>query len=589
MAIKLFELGYVIKAIDKVSGVVGHIREQFEGLDASAKVLTGMGLEQIGEQMKSAGEGVLGGVESIVEAASETQSVLAKLGAVTGWTGSQLDTAREAAEKFSSMHQGSTDEFLARVKDAAPVFHSLPASIDAATQALKLHAATGIDAAAAMNLFTETGRACGNSAIQIAGTFAAVTKVFGVTNLDAVPSALGRLAGATLMAKGNAAEALGVMAEMQHILGPEGAGRAAMALSEVLTHGAKYGIDTQHGLVNVLDQVRARLATMGHAAQIDYLSKVFGATAGVRLLPLIEETGMLRENLAKVASIAPGAVAGMEGINEATEASKKQIFWQSFQNLKDALGALLGKLSTLIDMLTGVVNMAKSFADTHQTLTKYLLIFAGVAGVAAIAIGTLLTVFGSIAIVIASATGLAAAWAIAIGVGVVAAVAAVIAWWPQIKNFFVKIIPEAFQWGVNLLKTFAKGIESAVTWPIHAIEGVLGKLRDYLPHSPAKVGPLRDLNRIRLVETIAETIRPSPIVAAMHRTALATMIAAPMLLSGMAGSAGPAPVQIVVNYSPTIPGGSADEWAKAAKRHAAELMRIIEREMERRDCRSFSA
>ena len=39
-----------------------------------------------------------------------------------------------------------------------------------------------------------------------------------------------------------------------------------------------------------------------------------------------------------------------------------------------------------------------------------------------------------------------------------------------------------------------------------------------LPFRPAKEGPLRDIHRIRLVETIAESIKPTPLVNAMRHT-----------------------------------------------------------------------
>lgn len=41
------------------------------------------------------------------------------------------------------------------------------------------------------------------------------------------------------------------------------------------------------------------------------------------------------------------------------------------------------------------------------------------------------------------------------------------------------------------------------------------KIRDYLPFSPAKTGPLRDIHRIRLMETIAMSIKPAPLLNAM--------------------------------------------------------------------------
>jgi hypothetical protein len=40
---------------------------------------------------------------------------------------------------------------------------------------------------------------------------------------------------------------------------------------------------------------------------------------------------------------------------------------------------------------------------------------------------------------------------------------------------------------------------------------VAGEVDAHLPHSPAKKGPLRDLHRVRLVETLAETVKAAPL------------------------------------------------------------------------------
>ena len=108
--------------------------------------------------------------------------------------------------------------------------------------------------------------------------------------------------------------------------------------------------------------------------------------------------------------------------------------------------------------------------------------------------------------------------------------------WGTIKPFFVKLwadIKKIFEgaWnavsnfssrfleaGKNLIKSLAKGMIATAGAPIKAMVKVGQKIRDHLPFSPAKIGPLRDLHRIRISETIAQSIRPSPVVAAMRRT-----------------------------------------------------------------------
>lgn len=106
-----------------------------------------------------------------------------------------------------------------------------------------------------------------------------------------------------------------------------------------------------------------------------------------------------------------------------------------------------------------------------------------------------------------------------------AAGAALVAWLDQvivggIRNDLAEVtqILSSFSLasaGAKIVQTIVDGMRSAADAPAAAMKGIVQQVRDYLPFSPAKVGPLRDLNRIRLVETIAEAVTPEPLVAAM--------------------------------------------------------------------------
>ncbi|MBI0169873.1 MULTISPECIES: hypothetical protein [Bartonella] len=71
--------------------------------------------------------------------------------------------------------------------------------------------------------------------------------------------------------------------------------------------------------------------------------------------------------------------------------------------------------------------------------------------------------------------------------------------------------------GAALMRTFAIGIRNGAGSAIAATRDVVGQIRDYLPHSPAKRGPLSDLNRVRFSETLAKAIKPAPAIAAVER------------------------------------------------------------------------
>jgi hypothetical protein len=86
----------------------------------------------------------------------------------------------------------------------------------------------------------------------------------------------------------------------------------------------------------------------------------------------------------------------------------------------------------------------------------------------------------------------------------------------------------------------------------------------FVGHSPPPVGPLHNLGRITIAETIAARIRPAPILSAVARTAAAVASAAPtmdgggvaMAGTGGGGSGGGAPI---INYSVSINGTGLNE------------------------------
>jgi len=102
--------------------------------------------------------------------------------------------------------------------------------------------------------------------------------------------------------------------------------------------------------------------------------------------------------------------------------------------------------------------------------------------------------------------------------------------WNGIKSFFGKIwsgVTGVFSkvWGfltgfhakfrdagINIIMNIWEGIKGMVSKPIDAIKGMVGKIRKFLPFSPAKEGPLKDIHRIRFVETIAEGMKPGPLL-----------------------------------------------------------------------------
>jgi TP901 family phage tail tape measure protein len=134
---------------------------------------------------------------------------------------------------------------------------------------------------------------------------------------------------------------------------------------------------------------------------------------------------------------------------------------------------------------------------------------------------------------------------------------------------------DLFSAGRKILSTLVEGIKSFANKPVETLKGIVQKMRNLLPFSPAKEGPFRDLHKIKLVETIAAAIKPGPLVSAMRGA-----------VSAAAGVSGPRPAfagagGVVLHYSPTIhlSGGSPavkDDLMGVLRQHKDELLRLIE-------------
>ncbi|MBX0311569.1 MAG: hypothetical protein JHC31_07285, partial [Sulfurihydrogenibium sp.] len=74
-----------------------------------------------------------------------------------------------------------------------------------------------------------------------------------------------------------------------------------------------------------------------------------------------------------------------------------------------------------------------------------------------------------------------------------------------------------FEAGKKIINTLVDGIKSVANKPVEIMKNVVQRIRNLLPFSPAKEGPLKDLHKIKLIETIAETIRPNPLIEKMHK------------------------------------------------------------------------
>lgn len=175
----------------------------------------------------------------------------------------------------------------------------------------------------------------------------------------------------------------------------------------------------------------------------------------------------------------------------------------------------------------------------------------------------------------------------------------IVAWfsdlWKRVTAIFTGFIKWLFGLGTtfwnagkNIIESIWKGIKSVVHKPVEAIKGMVSKIRDYLPFSPAKTGALKDIHRIRLVETIAQSIKASPLIKAMsHVTDQVFHYKGQQFnpVPVVAGNREPGPVTI--HFAPVIhlSGGAATHDANILtaemKRQFEKLMKDYEARIKR--------
>jgi len=141
---------------------------------------------------------------------------------------------------------------------------------------------------------------------------------------------------------------------------------------------------------------------------------------------------------------------------------------------------------------------------------------------------------------------------------------------------------DLFQAGRKIIESLWNGISSFAMKPVEAVKGIVQKIRNLLPFSPAKEGPLRELHRIKLIETIAEAIKPTPLVTAMTKAlepvkAFAQPLTQPVrqiLEPVRPAIAGAGPVNIQVTQNITLNGAISDKEKEAI---AIDLRRAVEK------------
>jgi TP901 family phage tail tape measure protein len=623
MALRDFLFGFKFLATDYVSPVLKNIETRIEAVNAQVKATAGWreagtNLAIVGAGFAAAGGAVAVAIKSTVDAAAGMQTVMSHVATAVNdgaATHLHLAQAQQMSEKMAvasgiAATQEASAYYIAR-SNALDHAQAL-AAVNAATKLTIGTTASLTDAQAQLEPttrllttvyqnFGDKSRAANTQIAGFADTMAKLQTQYAFKGIDEVNYAMQYavpLAKAAGISFNDMASSLALLSES----GLHGA-EAGTAFSELVSklqsggelraymaENARGGID----LEKTMERLRAATAGMAPAQEALWLHQIGFTERSMRgVALLIDKTAQYKSVLNDLNS-AQGANAAAFATRQAAPDVTWGRLYASLDVLRSKIGEpLLGPITSLVSKLAVGAGYLADWVGRHSQIAKFIVTFAAVGAAIAVAVGGALALVGGFLVLSSFAPAVAALVLpiTAIGTAVAAAVAAV-----------ATCAPQMFSAGANLVKAIASGIWSAITLPARATEALVTKIRGYFPFSPAKEGPLRTLNRMRIVETIAESIQPGPALNAIRRTAAAVAIAAPVMFAparstpafasspGVARGGISSGIVIQVRQEVHIDGAIAGDERKlmaTLRQHGEELAQIIDARLLHRSRREF--
>jgi TP901 family phage tail tape measure protein len=327
--------------------------------------------------------------------------------------------------------------------------------------------------------------------------------------------------------------------------------------------------------------------------------------------------------------------------------NKKEAMSGTIENMRAALGAhlapALGKIYDLIGLVAGAI---QKWTQNNPRLSQMIMLIISFTSAALMIAGVIKIIQGIIAVFKVLNIVMAMNPFILLAMAAIVAVSFIIAYWDPIKAFFVRlwekikqIFLTAWKWikilalavfapyvliyqhwdkigpyfyrlwdkvkgifisfwnwikglgkmfldaGKNLVNSLWEGIKSFASKPVEAFKIIVKSIRDLLPFSPAKTGPLKDLHKIKFVETLVSSINGNPLVQKMKGLLNSALGVAPGISGGSGGGGG-----ITITYAPVVhigAGGSKEDFLKMLSDHKKDLLRIINDAQARKNAKSF--
>jgi Phage-related minor tail protein len=618
VAIKLFELGFVLKAIDQLSPVLKRVEAHVQQVNERAKAGAGLreyagNLAMVGAGAVAAG-GALGyALYSSVKAAAEMQGEMAHVSTAMA---DGAATAQHLAEAHKMANEVAAHSVIGN-KELAESYYMARSNMLGHKEALEAVRATNLlvmgtsrDAAAAQASMVETTRTLstlmhnfGGSAQHYSDILAKLQTQYAEANISEVTFGL--------------EYAMPVMKRAGITIGEAGAALAKLSASGL--HGEQAGTAFQEMVSKFLtgDKLlpfvrKTKQGGLDLAASLGALHDAFGGLAPVERARQLHELGFnmrdiqgvslmidsVKEYSGVVADLvhSEGAAAHAAALRSAAADYQWAMLANNVSLLKEAFGdALLPAVNAIAKALIPVLQGMAKWAEANKGWVKFGAEAAAIAS-AVLLVGGGLALAGAalagFASVVPVIVAIGAALATPVGWAIALATAAMLIYrnFATIKNFVLSIDWKGV--GLAILKGIGAGLLAGASYLLGPLRYVGKIIADhFVGHSPPPLGPLRHLNQVRIVQTIADTIRPAPVFAAVSRVAAAAALVVPIAIGGAASAARGTGggmgggVNVTINITGSV--GDVDGLRTMLEAHGHEILESINREQDRRARREF--
>jgi TP901 family phage tail tape measure protein len=627
MAIKIQELAFILRARDRLSPVLRRVTGEVEHLNAAAKGTAN--LREAAGHLAMFGAGALAAagtvgyaLDSMVKPAIEWQAALAHVATTMSATENktqELAQLTKVADQISAHSVLSAEALADAYYNARMNLLGHADALAAVAVANKLVIGTTENAAQAQasagpvmrmltavyQVFGDRTQAAGPQLSKFANQLTRLQTTYGFKTIGEVQEAQQYAMSASAVpgvdfASQNAALAL-ISAQGKY------AAEAGTAYEEFLTKletGGKlhaFWVANKQGGLDLgatIGRIAQASANMTALQRVQWLHEIGFQERSIQGVAMLvgryKDFAKVRNDL--IHSTGANALAAQT--RSAALDEQLAMLGNRWTLFKRSLGdQLIGPLTTAVRLFGGLLQHAMHFVAAYPRIAKFVVVFAAIAAALMAVVGAGLILAGGL-LALGSFVPVGAAVLVTVA-EIGAAVATAGALWATFGSSIRAAVSGWTSWlytaGAHLMRALADGMKAAALYPVHEVAALAHKIRSYLPFSPAATGPLRDLHRVRIVQTIAESIKPAPMAEAIRRVAQVAAIAVPLEIGGAVAPAMGAPMgraggAVVVNYSPqiTVNGVGGDSGAvhstvlSALRQHSHELVNLIDIERGRR-------